>query len=287
MNHYKNIIAIISVTMLFLSTYSCSKAFQITDYVPEGSFTSGVEGPATDDHGNVYAVNYQEEGTIGIINRNGDHSTFVKLPNGSIGNGIRFGREHQMFVADYTNHNILEIDMRTKSIEIYAHEDTANQPNDIAIAPNKTLYASDPNWADGTGNIWKVTKENGFELLENNMGTTNGIEVSPDGKKLYVNESVQRKVWVYDILKNGDIKNKKELISFEDFGLDGMRCDAEGKLYICRYDKGSIAVVSNTGKLIREIKTKGKKPSNLTFSNDYKYIYVTIADRGCLEKISL
>lgn len=287
MNHYKNIIAIISVTMLFLSTYSCSKAFQITDYVPEGSFTSGVEGPATDDHGNVYAVNYQEEGTIGIINRNGDHSTFVKLPNGSIGNGIRFGREHQMFVADYTNHNILEIDMRTKSIEIYAHEDTANQPNDIAIAPNKTLYASDPNWADGTGNIWKVTKENGFELLENNMGTTNGIEVSPDGKKLYVNESVQRKVWVYDILENGDIKNKKELISFEDFGLDGMRCDAEGKLYICRYDKGSIAVVSNTGKLIREIKTKGKKPSNLTFSNDYKYIYVTIADRGCLEKISL
>ena len=287
MNHYKNIIAIISVTMLFLSTYSCSKAFQITDYVPEGSFTSGVEGPATDDHGNVYAVNYQEEGTIGIINRNGDHSTFVKLPNGSIGNGIRFGREHQMFVADYTNHNILEIDMRTKSIEIYAHEDTANQPNDIAIAPNKTLYASDPNWADGTGNIWKVTKENGFELLENNMGTTNGIEVSPDGKKLYVNESVQRKVWVYDILKNGDIKNKKELISFEDFGLDGIRCDPEGKLYICRYDKGSIAVVSNTGKLIREIKTKGKKPSNLTFSNDYKYIYVTIADRGCIEKISL
>ena len=287
MNHYKNIIAIISVTMLFLSTYSCSKAFQITDYVPEGSFTSGVEGPATDDHGNVYAVNYQEEGTIGIINRNGDHSTFVKLPNGSIGNGIRFGREHQMFVADYTNHNILEIDMRTKSIEIYAHEDTANQPNDIAIAPNKTLYASDPNWADGTGNIWKVTKENGFELLENNMGTTNGIEVSPDGKKLYVNESVQRKVWVYDILKNGDIKNKKELISFEDFGLDGMRCDAAGNLYVCRYDKGSIAVVSDTGKLIREIKTKGKKPSNLTFSNDYKYIYVTIADRGCLEKISL
>jgi len=177
MNHYKNTIAIISVTMLFLSTYSCGKAFQITDYVPEGSFTSGVEGPATDDHGNVYAVNYQEEGTIGIINRNGDHSTFVKLPNGSIGNGIRFGREHQMFVADYTNHNILEIDMRTKSIEIYAHEDTANQPNDIAIAPNKTLYASDPNWADGTGNIWKVTKENGFELLENNMGTTNGIEL--------------------------------------------------------------------------------------------------------------
>ena len=37
-------------------------------------------------------------------------------------------------------------------------------------------------------------KRNGFVLLEKEMGTTNGIEVSHDGKKLYVNESVQRKI---------------------------------------------------------------------------------------------
>jgi gluconolactonase len=36
-------------------------------------------------------------------------------------------------------------------------------------------------------------------LLEDSMGTTNGVEVSPDGRLLYVNESVQRNVWVYDI----------------------------------------------------------------------------------------
>ncbi len=37
------------------------------------------------------------------------------------------------------------------------------------------------------------------------MGTANGIEVSPDEKKLYVNESVQRKVWAYDLSENGAI----------------------------------------------------------------------------------
>ena len=31
------------------------------------------------------------------------------------------------------------------------------------------------------------------------MGTTNGIEVSPDGRTLYVNETVQRNVWAYTI----------------------------------------------------------------------------------------
>ena len=53
-------------------------------------------------------------------------------------------------------------------------------------------------------NLWKVDKT-GFSLLEAEMGTTNGIEVSPDGKKLYVNESVQRNIWSYDLrCENGN-----------------------------------------------------------------------------------
>ena len=57
------------------------------------------------------------------------------------------------------------------------------------------------------------------------MGTTNGIEVSPDETKLYVNESVQKNIWVYDLDSDGNISNKKLFYSFEDYGLDGMRCD--------------------------------------------------------------
>jgi gluconolactonase len=32
---------------------------------------------------------------------------------------------------------------------------------------------------------------------------------------------------------------------------------------------------------------KGKKPTNITFSNDYSTCYVTIADRGCIEVVKL
>ena len=55
-----------------------------------------------------------------------------------------------MFVATYTNPNILEIDLITKKIEVFAHEATASQPNDIAIAQNKSLYTSDIKWSDDT-----------------------------------------------------------------------------------------------------------------------------------------
>lgn len=277
----------ISIIVLTLLIYSCNQNTSSIDFTKEGGFTDGIEGPATDSEGNIYAVNFQEQGTIGKTTPNGKSSLFIKLPNGSIGNGIRFGNTNQMFVADYTNHNILEIDLVTKKIEIFANQPNANQPNDIAISPNNTLYASDPNWSDNTGKLWKITKEKGFELLEEKMGTTNGIEVSNDGKKLYVNESIQRKIWVYDIVEGGSITNKQEFISFEDFGLDGMRFNRNGNLFVCRYEKGTIAVISPKGKLLNEIKLIGKKPTNITFSPDYKKCYITIADRGCIEVVKL
>jgi len=283
MNKFQFIITLFCV-FIFIS---CSKSLHSTDFTSKNSFTEGIEGPATDYLGNIYAVNFTAQGTIGKTSPDGKTTLFVKLPNNSIGNGIRFGTKHQMFVADFVNHNILEIDMNTKDIRVFAHDSTANQPNDIAIAPNKTLYASDPNWTDNTGKLWKITKENGFELLEDNMGTTNGVEVSQDGSKLYVNESIQRNLWVYDILKDGTITNKKLFYKFKDFGLDGMRFHKNGNLYVCRYDKGTVAVLSPQGKLLEELQLTGKKVSNITFSPDYSKCYLTMADRGCLEVVKL
>lgn len=273
--------------IITLNLLGCSPSKTSIDFLPEGSFTKGIEGPATDFEGNIYAVNFEEEGTIGKVTPEGKSSVFIKLADGSIGNGIRFGEKHQMFVADYTNHNILEIDLNTRELTVFAHEPSANQPNDLAVLGKNILYASDPKWSDSTGQLWKITADKGFELLEKNMGTTNGIEVNPEGTKLYVNESVQRKIWVYDITPRGRIDNKKLFYAFEDFGLDGMRTDKKGVLYVCRYGKGTLALISSQGKLIREILLKGKKPSNLTFSNDYTKCFITLADRGTIEVVDL
>jgi len=116
------------------------------------------------------------------------------------------------------------------------------------------------------------------------MGTTNGVEVSPDNKILYVNESIQRNIWAYDLSPEGNISNKRLLIKFDDFGLDGMRCDAEGNLYVTRHGKGTVIKLSPKGKILKEITLTGKKPSNITFGGkDGKTVYVTLADNGNIE----
>jgi sugar lactone lactonase YvrE len=258
--------------------------FQAIDFTVPGEFTSGIEGPAVDHNGILYVVNYDRVGTIGMVLANGKAELFLDLPEGSTGNGIRFHSNGSMLVADYTGHNILSVDMDTKEVLVYVHGKKMNQPNDLAIASDNTLYLSDPDWDDSTGKLWKVDSEGQLMLLEDNMGTTNGVEVSPEDDVLYVNESVQRKVWAYEISAKGEISNKRLFYEFEDFGLDGMRCDKKGNLYITRYGKGTVVILSPGGTLLREIYLKGKKPSNISFGGkDGKTCYVTLQDRGCVE----
>ena len=258
--------------------------FVSQEFTPVNGFTSGIEGPACDAAGNLYAVNYERQHTIGKVTPDGTASVFVELPTGSIGNGIRFNSEGFMFIADYTNHNVLKVDMDTRDITVHAHEPTMNQPNDLAIGANDILYASDPNWGASTGQIWRVDTDGAVTLLEADMGTTNGIEVSPDEKVLYVNESAQRNVWAYDLSPEGEVRNKRLLIQFPDFNMDGMRCDIEGNLYITRHGKGTVAKLSPAGEVLLEVQLTGKLCSNIAFGGpDGRTCYVTMADRGNVE----
>jgi sugar lactone lactonase YvrE len=277
-----------------IGLYSCAnnEAYQAKDWQEDKTFTQGIEGPAVDKKGFLYAVNFKTEGTIGRVLAKNDTELFISLPNNSIGNGIRFDLQGNMYIADYVNHNILLVDIANqnkknaeqRSVEVYAHSPLMNQPNDLAIMDNGTLFASDPNWKLGTGQLWKIDGDRKVTLLEKNMGTTNGIAVSPNNKILYVNESVQRNIWRYQLSVSGAISKKTLLISFDDYGLDGMRTDKEGNLYIARYGKGVIAVVSPKGQLLREVKLKGQYPTNIAFGGAAgKTIFVTMQKRGAIE----
>jgi len=264
------------LTTAMLLTASDAPLFTARPLTAEGSFTQGIEGPAVDREGNVYAVNFARQGTIGRVTPDGRGEVFVELPEGSIGNGIRFDRRGRMYVADYAKHNILRVDLKTKAVEVFAHEPKMNQPNDIAISPNGVIWASDPDWANSKGQIWRIDTKGRVTLAEPGMGTTNGIEVDPTGKILYVNESMQRKVWAFSIGKDGALSGKRLLIEFPDHIMDGMRCDVDGNLYITRYGKGVVAVVSPAGAIIKEVDVLGKSPSNLCFGGpDGRTCYVT------------
>ena len=115
------------------------------------------------------------------------------------------------------------------------------------------------------------------------MGTTNGIDLSPDGKTLYVGELNSGQLWSYTIAGPA-LTNPRLLATFEPNTIDGLRTDVAGRLLIARILKGQIAIVAPSGKPIRSVVLKGKEPTNLAFGGpDGKTVYVTQRQGGYIE----
>jgi len=259
--------------------------FRAVDHTAENLFTNNCEGPAVDKNEQLFVVNFQKDGTIGLVQPDGKVELFLTLPNKSVGNSIQFNAKGNMLVADFVEHNVLEVDPATKEVTVYCHDDRFNQPNDICISKKGIVYASDPNWQQQTGQIWKIGTDRKAVLLKGSMGTTNGICLSPDEKILYVNESIQRRIWAFDLDESGNIKSQRTFASFNDFGMDGMKTDSKGNLYVARHGKGTIAIFNPEGRQIQEVELKGKSVSNITFGGkDYKTCFCTLQDRKCIEK---
>jgi sugar lactone lactonase YvrE len=265
--------------------------FESRQLTPNGKYTSGIEGPGVDTSGNLYVVNFGRAGTIGKLAPGAARSElFTSLPAGSIGNGIRFDRDGRMYVADFKKHNIFVINRGEKQPHVYFHSAAFNQPNDLAIAADGTLYASDPLFSAHKGQIWRITRQpdgtgRGARMTSDRptMGLTNGIDLSPDGTTLYVSESETREVWAYGL--DGDkLLNPRMLKKFDAFDLDGLRTDLDGKIFVARPGAGSIAIMTPDGNLVREVALRGKGPSNLSFGGpDGKTVFVTQTDGRFIE----
>lgn len=257
---------------------------------PAGEYTSEIEGPAVDAAGNLYVVNLHRAGTIGELTPGATASRlFATLPNGSIGSGIRFDREQRMYVADYRQHNIFVFDPGSNTPKLYFHSGDFSQPNDLAVARDGTLFASDPDFAHHTGRVWRIDRApnggaTGAPMLSARpMGEANGIDLSLDDSTLYVSETDTREVWAYRIEGNA-LSHARLIARFPAFKLDGLRTDRAGRLFVARPGSGTVAIISPEGKIVREVTLQGKYPTNLTFGGPGgRTVFVTQVDGGFIE----
>ncbi|MGJ5022273.1 SMP-30/gluconolactonase/LRE family protein [Bradyrhizobium oligotrophicum] len=281
---------LVTLALATVPALATSKLFESAQLTPSGEYTFGIEGPAVDRDGNLYVVNLGKPGTIGRLAPEATTSEkFTELPDGSVGNAIRIDAAGTMFIADYKKHNIFAIAPGETAPHLVFHADDMSQPNDITLSRDGTIYASDPNWKARSGRIWRIARgPNGALQGEamaapRAMGTANGIDLSPDGRTLYVGESNSGEIWSYAV--DGDALATPRLIRrFEPNTIDGLRTDASGRLFVARILKGSIAVLTPDGRAIREITLRAKEPTNLAFGgSDGKTVFVTQRQGGFVE----
>jgi len=120
--------------------------------------------------------------------------------------------------------------------------------------------------------VYHVTPKGDVEVVAKPKGRPNGVALAPSGKILYVTNSDEKKVYAYDLDKNGAASGERVVVSGIEGVPDGIRTDEKGNLYVAA--KG-VAIYTPQGKLIRDVPLV-EKPSNLTFGDaDLMSLYVT------------
>jgi signal peptidase len=278
---------------------------------PVKEYTTHIEGPAVNAAGDLFVANIKTQGAgdngggIGRVKSGTTRSEFfAPLPShdgvSGIGNGIRFDQQGHMYVADFKNHIIHVFDpgppATTRRDYFVARANIQgkpvfDQPNDLAIARDGTLYASDPK--GGTGRIWKITRAadgtvTGKPMTSTRtMGRTNGLDLSPDNKTLYVSESkvhtTPASLWAYRINGTALVADPAALKVFTEGGdVDGLRVDTDGRIFVARPEVGQVFILvppGAVGAAPPPVPTQGKNPTNLTFGGaDGRDVFVTQAD---------
>jgi len=89
----------------------------------------------------------------------------------------------------------------------------------------------------------------GARIVADGLGYTNECIVHPDGQRLFVNETFQRRTTAFDITGNGDLKRKSTVTEFGAGTFpDGLAFDAEGDIWITSIVSNRVLRVAADGK---------------------------------------
>jgi sugar lactone lactonase YvrE len=123
--------------------------------------------------------------------------------------------------------------------------------------------------------LYRMAANGSVALLREGVKFSNGIGLSPDGGRLYHNESLLG-TFVYDVRADGGVDNRRLFASQED--CDGLAVDSAGGVWIAYFASGEITRYRPDGSIDRRVPIPHKVASSLCFGGaDGRDLYVTTA----------
>ncbi len=187
-----------------------------------------------------------------------------------------------------TEDGIAQIDLDAGSFGIIANPD-ADQPgnrfNDGKLDRRGRFWAGtmdDGERAD-SGTLYRVDPDLSVTAVDQGYRVTNGPAFSPDGTRMYHNDSARKVSYVFDLQSDGETGARQVFLTFGkgDGFPDGITVDCEGCLWIAFWDGGCIRRYSAGGEWLQTIRMPVARPTSCAFGGtDLDLLYVTSARIG-------
>jgi gluconolactonase len=185
------------------------------------------------------------------------------LAYGMQSNGTIASRSGNLIVCDMFGHRVVELDpangrvLRVLLDKINGH--SIDGPNDLVMDAKGGIYVTDPQFTPDEKKsqpgkqVYYIAPDGTARAVigPGEFAMPNGVEIAPDGKTLYVNNTWQQPggnfVWAYDVARDGSLSNKRRFAVVDlkpeilaasnpadrfDSGADGSAIDADGRYYV-------------------------------------------------------
>lgn len=260
------------------------------------------EGPAVAPDGRVFFTNASAAKILIWNPKTRELSTFRE--NSGEANGLLFDHAGRLLACEGKSGRVTRTNLSTGEITVLVDQFNGHPlgaPNDLTIDSHGRVYFTSrlPNDDPKKHNVNSVYRidlsgQVARVLHEPDIHMPNGVEVSPDGRTLYLIESDGREnrnrcVLVYDLREDGTATNARRMIDFSPGrGGDGLCVDADENLYVAAGlhktrgtsetldTKPGIHVVSPRGKLLAYLATPNDTLTNCTFGGeDRRTLFIT------------
>ena len=207
-------------------------------------------------------------------------------------NGHKVLSDGSHLVCDKSQHAVLHLAANGEPLEPASKSCDGKPlrgPNDLTLdTKHGGFYFTDPEESDldhPIGTVHYVDRNGKTHLVDSGLAYPNGIVLSPDGKHLWVGESMTNRVLIYDVFSPGKLENRrvfallptrKETLGQVNNLPDGMCLDTSGNLYVAHYGMRRVQVLDANGKLVRQLSGGNLMTSNVAFGGpEMNYLFIT------------
>ncbi|MBW2275413.1 MAG: SMP-30/gluconolactonase/LRE family protein [Deltaproteobacteria bacterium] len=131
------------------------------------------------------------------------------------------------------------------------------------------------------GELYRIGSEGKAETLYDDVGLTNGIGFSPDGRRLYHSDSARNQVLVHDVAEDGAVTNRRVFVELPRGAPDGLAVDEEGCVWVAAFGAGGVTRFTPAGDLERHLEVPARGVASVCFGgSDLRDLYVATADKS-------
>lgn len=160
--------------------------------------------------------------------------------------------------------------------------------NDGAVDPAGRFWAGTMTPKGFENSLYRLDPDQSVHKMETDIGISNGIDWSPDGKTMYFTDSPRKVIYVYDYdPDSGEIENRRTWVdSNEEAGVpDGLCVDSAGCIWSARWDGWRIIRYDPQGQRMLDIPLPVQRPTSCAFGGtDLQTLFITSAWSGLTKR---